>query len=450
MIRHQEEKVLKLAKEINPNLTPEDLMNPEDFPELERHGRFNFEDGILAGLKSLRVALRRRAGGPLPIYMDHHATTPLDPRVLEEMLPFLEEDFGNAASREHVFGQRARRAVEKARGQIASLINADPEEIIFTSGATESNNLALKGVTESCRDKGNHIITVVTEHKAVLDPCKYLEGKGYRVTYLAVNREGLIDLDRLSRAVGDKTILISVMAAHNEIGVIQPIEEIGKIAQGKGILFHSDAAQAVGKIPVDVKKCNVDILSFSAHKMYGPKGIGVLWVRRKNPKIRLAAQIHGGGHEQGLRSGTLNVPGIVGFGKACEIAKQELPEEIKRIAGLRDRLLEGFRSGLGEICVNGSLTHRLPVNLNVSFPKVEEDSLIMALQNEIAVSSGSACDSANPEPSYVLKAIGLSRELARNSIRFGLGRFNTAEEVDFVIRRVVQVVKKIQDTAGRA
>ena len=380
----------------------------------------------------------------LPIYMDNHATTPVDPRVVEAMLPYFNDKFGNAASRNHSFGWTAEEAVENARGQIARLINAAPKEIIFTSGATESNNLAIKGVAEMYREKGNHIITQVIEHKAVLDTCKRLEKYGFEVTYLPVEKDGRINLDDLRRAITPKTILISIMYANNEIGVIQPIAEIGKIAKEKGVLFHADGVQATGKVPVDVQKDNIDLLSISAHKFYGPKGCGALYVRRKNPRVQLSAIIDGGGHERGMRSGTLNVPGIVGFGKACELCQNEMAGESERLRRLRDRLKEGLFSQLEEVYVNGSLTHRLPHNLNVSFAFVEGESLLMGI-NDIAVSSGSACTSATLEPSYVLKALGVGEDLAHTSIRFGLGRFNTEEEVDYVTSRVVETVNRLRE-----
>ncbi len=380
----------------------------------------------------------------LPIYMDNHATTPVDPRVVEAMLPYFTNQFGNAASRNHSFGWEAEKAVENAREQIAKLINATPREIIFTSGATESDNLALKGVAEMYREKGNHIITMVIEHKAVLDPCKRLEKYGYQVTYLPVNREGLINLDELRAAITDKTILISIMYANNEIGVLQPIEEIGKIAKEHKVLFHTDATQAVGKIPFDVQAMNVDLASLSAHKMYGPKGVGALYVRRRNPRVQLAPIFDGGGHERGMRSGTLNVPSIVGFGKACEIAGQEMATESVRLRGLRDRLKEKIFSQLDEVYVNGSWEHRLPHNLNVSFAFVEGESLLMGI-SDVAVSSGSACTSATLEPSYVLKGLGVGEDLAHTSIRFGLGRFNTEEEVDYVAERLVETVNRLRE-----
>jgi cysteine desulfurase len=380
----------------------------------------------------------------LPIYMDNQATTAVDPRVLEAMLPYFTEKFGNAASRNHEFGWKAEEAVENARAQIARLIRANPREIVFTSGATESDNLAIKGVVETYREKGNHIITQATEHKAVLDVCKHLEKSGCEITYLPVAPDGLIDLEGLRRAVTPKTILISIMYANNEIGVIQPIEEIGKIAKEKKIVFHVDAVQALGKIPVDVQRDGIDLLSISAHKIHGPKGVGALYVRRKDPRVALAAMIDGGGHERGMRSGTLNVPGIVGLGKACELCMKEMPEESERLRRLRDRLNEAIMSRLDGTAVNGSLARRLPNNLNLSFSGVEGDALLMGI-NDVAVSSGSACTSAMIEPSYVLRALGVSEDLAHSSIRFGLGRFNTEEEVDYVADRVVETVKRLRE-----
>jgi len=380
----------------------------------------------------------------LPIYMDYHATTPVDPRVLDAMLPYLREKFGNAASRNHSFGWEAEEAVKKARKQIADLIGASPKEIIFTSGATESDNLAIKGVAEMYAERGNHIITVATEHKAVLDTTKKLQKQGFRITYLPVRPDGLIDLDQLRDAISDDTILISVMFANNEIGVIQPIREIGRIAREKGVLFHTDAVQAAGKLPINVDDDNIDLASLSAHKIYGPKGVGALYVRRRNPRVQLTAQMDGGGHERGMRSGTLNVPGIVGFGEACAICQQEMAEESKRLASLRDKLKDKLLSELDEVYINGSVEHRLPNNLNISFAYVEGESLLMGI-NDIAVSSGSACTSATLEPSYVLKALGAGDELAHSSIRFGLGRFNTEEEVDYVGNKVVEVVKKLRE-----
>jgi len=380
----------------------------------------------------------------LPIYMDYHATTPVDPRVLETMMPYFTSDFGNAASRNHPFGWKAEEAVENARGQIAHLIGANPKEMIFTSGATESNNLAIKGAAEMYREKGNHIITQVTEHKAVLDTCKRLEKYGYSVTYLPVEKDGRINLDDLQRAITPKTILISIMYANNEIGVVQPIAEIGKIAKERGILFHVDGVQAVGKIPVDVTRDGIDLLSMSAHKMYGPKGVGALYVRRRNPRVQLSAIIDGGGHERGMRSGTLNVTGIVGFGKAAELCEKEMAEESRRLSGLRDRLKDRILAKLDEVYINGTMEHHLPHSLNMSFAYVEGESLLMGI-NDVAVSSGSACTSATLEPSYVLKALGLGEDIAHSSIRFGLGRFNTQEEVDYVADRVIGVVEKLRE-----
>jgi cysteine desulfurase len=396
---------------------------------------------VSAGIRQQQDA---PAGIKLPIYMDNHATTPVDPRVLDEMLPYFGDKFGNAASRNHAFGWSAEEAVETARQRIAKLIGATPKEIIFTSGATESDNLAIKGVAEMYKQKGNHIIAAVTEHKAVLDPCKRIEKNGCRVTYLPVKKDGLIDLEDLQRAIDDKTILVTIMAANNEIGVIQPIGEIGALCRQRGVIFHSDATQAVGKMPVDVEKQNIDLLSISAHKMYGPKGVGALYVRRKNPRVQLSAIIDGGGHERGMRSGTLNVPGIVGLGKACAIASEEMPREACHLAGMRNRLREKIVSRLDEVYINGSMEHRLPGNLNISFAYVEGESLLMGI-NDIAVSSGSACTSASLEPSYVLKALGTGDDLAHSSIRFGLGRFNTEAEVDYVADRVVETVQRLRE-----
>jgi cysteine desulfurase len=380
----------------------------------------------------------------LPIYMDNHATTPVDPRVVDEMVPYFHEKFGNSASRNHAFGWTAEEAVENARAQIAKLINASPKEIIFTSGATESNNLAIKGAAEMYREKGNHIITQVTEHKAVLDTCKRLEKYGYEVTYLPVEKDGRINLDDLRKAITPKTILISIMYANNEIGTIQPIAEIGKIAKERGVLFHTDGVQALGKVPIDVQRDGIDMLSLTAHKLYGPKGVGALYVRRKNPRVQLSAILDGGGHERGMRSGTLNVPGIVGFGKAAELCGLEMAEESKRLSGMRDRLKTAIMSQLDECYINGSIEHRLPHNINISFAFVEGESLLMGI-NDIAVSSGSACTSATLEPSYVLKALGVGEDLAHTSIRFGLGRFNTNEEVDYVVNRVVETVTRLRE-----
>jgi cysteine desulfurase len=380
----------------------------------------------------------------LPIYMDNHATSPMDPRVFEVMRPYFLEQFGNAASRNHSFGWQAEEAVERARKQIADLIGANPKEIVFTSGATESNNLALKGVAEMYAERGNHIITAATEHKAVLDTCKRLEKGGLRVTYLPVQQNGLVDLDMLRGAITDKTILISIMYANNEIGVLQPIADIGKIAKERGVLVHTDATQAVGKVPVNVMRDNIDIMSLSGHKMYGPKGVGALYVRRRNPRVQLTAQMDGGGHERGMRSGTLNVPGIVGLGEACALCQKEMAEEARRLGYLRDKLKDRLEAQLDEVYINGTMGHRLPNNLNMSFAYVEGESLLMGI-NDVAVSSGSACTSATLEPSYVLKALGAGDDLAHSSIRFGLGRFNTEEEVDYVTEKVVDVVRKLRE-----
>jgi len=381
----------------------------------------------------------------LPIYMDNHATTPLDKRVLEAMLPYFTERFGNAASRNHSFGWEAEEAVDKARGQIAGLIHARSKEIIFSSGATESDNLAIKGVLEFYKEKGNHIITCVTEHKAILDSCRALERGGKAtVTYLPVDKYGMIDPEAVRKAITDKTVLITVMYANNEVGTIHPIAEIGKIAKEKGIVFHSDATQAVGKIPVDVEKDGIDLMSLSGHKIYGPKGIGAIYVRSKGPRVRLTPQMDGGGHERGMRSGTLNVTGIIGLGKACEIAGDEMLEENRRLHELRDKLQAGIFERLDEVYLNGHPTERLPGNLNVSFAYVEGESLLMGI-SDIAVSSGSACTSATLEPSYVIRALGTDEELAHSSIRFGLGRFNTEEEVDYVTARVSKEVKRLRE-----
>jgi cysteine desulfurase len=383
-------------------------------------------------------------GVHLPIYMDNHATTPMDPRVLDAMLPYFGKIFGNAASRNHQFGWEAEQAVDLAREQIAKLIGCTPKEIIFTSGATESNNLAIKGIAEMYREKGNHIITQVTEHKAVLDTCKKLERQGYDVTYLPVETDGLISLEKLEAAMTPKTILVTIMYANNEIGVIQPIQQIGKLCHSKGILFHTDAVQAVGKIPVNVQDDNIDVLSLTAHKIYGPKGVGALYVRRRNPRVQITEQINGGGHERGMRSGTLNVPGIVGLGKACEIAGEEMAAETARLKDLRDYLKQKFENALDYVHVNGNMDHHLPGNLNMSFVHVEGESLLMGI-NDIAVSSGSACTSATLEPSYVLKALGLGDDVAHSSIRFGLGRFNNRAEVDYVSDKVITVVQHLRE-----
>jgi len=380
-----------------------------------------------------------------PVYMDNHATTRVDSRVLEAMLPYFTEKFGNAASRNHSFGWEAEEAVDRSRNQIAALIGAKSKEVIFTSGATESDNLAIKGVVEFYKDKGNHVISCVTEHKAVLDSCRALERAGKAtVTYLPVDKYGMVDPDAVRRAITDKTVLITIMWANNEIGTIHPIAEIGKIAKDKGIIFHTDAVQAIGKVPVDFEKAGVDLASITAHKIYGPKGIGAIYVRSKGPRVRLTPQMDGGGHERGMRSGTLNVPGIVGLGAACEIAGMDMPEEARRLIQLRSQLQAGLFERLDEIYVNGHPTERLPGNLNVSFAYVEGESLLMGI-NDIAVSSGSACTSATLEPSYVIRALGIDDELAHSSIRFGLGRFNTLEEVDYVTDRVSKEVKRLRE-----
>ncbi len=378
-----------------------------------------------------------------PIYLDNHATTAVDPRVVQAMLPYFTEIYGNAASRNHAFGWGAEEGVEKARKQIADLIGANSKEIIFTSGATESNNLAIKGVAQMYAEKGNHIITAATEHKAVLDTCKHLEKEGFRVTYLPVQGSGAVDLDMLRDAITDKTILVSIMYANNEIGYVQPVAEIGKICKERGVLFHTDGVQAVGKIPVNVIADNIDLMSITAHKLYGPKGVGALYVRRKNPRVQLTAQMDGGGHERGMRSGTLNVPGIVGLGEACALAQQSMPEEMARHRALRDRLHAKLAT-IEESYVNGSMESRLPHNLNMSFAYVEGESLLMGI-NDIAVSSGSACTSATLEPSYVLKALGLGDDLAHTSIRFGIGRFTTEEEIDYVANKMIEVVEKLRE-----
>ncbi len=381
----------------------------------------------------------------LPIYMDNHATTPVDPRVVEAMLPYFTTKFGNAASRNHSFGWEAEEAVDLARNQIAAIIGGKSKEIIFTSGATESDNLAIKGVVEFYKEKGNHIVTCVTEHKAVLDSCRTLERQGKAtVTYLPVDKYGMVDPEDVRKAITDKTVLISIMYANNEIGTIHPVREIGKIAKEKGVIFHCDAVQAVGKIPVNAEADGIDLLAMSGHKIYGPKGVGALWVRSKGPRVRLTPIIDGGGHERGMRSGTLNVPGIVGFGKACEIARAEMTEEAVRLSGLRNRLQAGLFERLDEIYLNGHPTERLPGNLNLSFAYVEGESLLMGI-NDVAVSSGSACTSATLEPSYVIRALGIDEELAHSSIRFGLGRFNTEEDVDYVTERVTKEVRRLRD-----
>ena len=383
----------------------------------------------------------------LPIYLDNNSTTPMDPRVLESMLPFFNEQFGNAASRNHSFGWNAEKAVDDARDQVAHLIGSTSKEIIFTSGATEANNLAIKGVFEMYGSQGNHMITVTTEHKAVLDACKKVEKMGAEVTYLSPNEDGLINLDELEAAITDKTILITIMYGNNEIGVIQDSKAIAAIAKKNNILFHTDATQAVGKIPVDVIADGIDLLSFTAHKMYGPKGVGALYVRRKNPRVKVTSQMDGGGHERGMRSGTLNVPGIVGFGKACELCEQEMEQEAVRLSALRDKLEKELLT-IEEAYVNGNPAHRLPHVANISFKFVEGEGLMMGTK-DIAVSSGSACTSASLEPSYVLKSLGLDDELAHSSLRFGLGRFTTVEEVDFAINHVKTAVNKLRDMSPR-
>ena len=380
----------------------------------------------------------------LPVYLDNNATTPMDPRVLEAMLPYFTDHFGNAASRNHPFGWEAEEAVDYAREQVARLIGADPKEIIFTSGATEADNLALKGIYEMYASRGNHIITLNTEHKAVLDTCKHIEKLGGEVTYLEVKENGLIDLKELEAAIRPTTIVVAIMYANNEIGVIQPVQEISAIAKKHGALFFTDGTQAVGKIPVDVRKDGIDLMAFTAHKMYGPKGVGALYVRRKNPRVKVTAQMDGGGHERAMRSGTLNVPGIVGFGKACELCQLEMKEESDRISRLRDKL-ETALLQLEEAYVNGSKEHRLPHVSNISFKYVEGEGLLMGFNKNIAVSSGSACTSASLEPSYVLKALGLGDDLAHSSLRFGLGRFTTEEQIDYVIEQVKSTVLKLRD-----
>jgi cysteine desulfurase len=381
----------------------------------------------------------------LPIYMDYHATTPADPRVVEAMLPYFTQTFGNAASRSHVFGWKAEEAVDHARERIATLIGAEsPREIVFTSGATESDNLALKGVAEFYREKGNHIITTVIEHKAILDSCKRLEKEGFEVTYLGVDRFGRVDPNEIRKAITDKTILVSVMLANNEVGTVQPLAEIGQITRERGVLFHTDAVQGIGKTEFNVAKMNVDLASITAHKMYGPKGVGALYIRRSKPRVRIAAQMDGGGHERGNRSGTLNVPGIVGFGKAAEIMHNEGVAESARLFALRERLYHRLTSSIEHVHLNGHPTERLPGNLNVVFAYVEGEAMMMSIK-DVAVSSGSACTSASLEPSYVLRAMGVGEEHAHSSIRFGLGRFNTEEEVDFVADLVIKAVKSLRD-----
>ncbi len=379
----------------------------------------------------------------LPVYLDHNATTPCDPRVVEAMLPYFSASFGNAASRHHSFGWVAEEAVDHAREQVARLIGAEPKEIIFTSGATEGDNLALKGVFEMYSNKGKHIITCNIEHKAVMDTCSYIESQGGEVTWLEVKPNGLIDLSELEAAIRTDTILISIMYANNEIGTIMPMKEICEIAKRKGVLIFTDATQAVGKIPIDVNKTGIDLMAFSAHKMYGPKGVGAVYVRRKNPRVKLNPQLHGGGHEKGMRSGTLNVPGIVGFGTACEICQKEMNEELTRVSRLRDRLQNGLLKIEGTY-VNGDVNHRLPHVTNISFKHADGEGLMMSLNKNIALSTGSACTSASIEPSYVLKALGLEDELAHSTIRFGLGRYTTEEEIDYTIEQVAAAVSKLR------
>src|SRR5205814_5875892 len=379
----------------------------------------------------------------LPIYMDNHATTPVDPRVLEAMLPYFTELFGNAASRSHPFGWTAERAVDQAREQVGALIGASGKEIVWTSGATESDNLAIKGAAEFLKDRGNHIITAQTEHKAVLDTCKRLEKEGFDVTYLPVGKDGRVSAESVRAAMTDKTTVVSIMLANNEIGTVNPINEIGAVVKEKGAVFHVDAVQGAGKVPFDVNAARVDLASLSAHKMYGPKGVGALYVRRK-PRVRITAQIDGGGHERGMRSGTLNVPGIVGFGAAAELCRLEMAAESQRLFALRERLRRGLQSRVSDTFINGSLEHRLPGSLNISFAYIEGEAMLMGLK-DVAVSSGSACTSASLEPSYVLRALGVDEELAHTSIRFGLGRFNTEEEVDYVVEKVVDKVNKLRE-----
>ena len=379
----------------------------------------------------------------LPIYMDYHATTPVDPRVLAAMLPYFTDKFGNASSRHHSFGWTAKDAVENARARVASLIGASANEIVFTSGATESNNLAIRGVAEAYRTKGNHVVTCVSEHRAVIDTCRKLETQGLRVTYLPVGLDGRIDLDELRAAITEQTILVTIMAANNEIGVLQPVAEIGAIAMEREVVFHTDAVQAVGKVPFDVKEIHAGLVSLSAHKIYGPKGIGALYVRRRNPRVLVAEQISGGGHERGIRSGTLNTPGIVGFGAAAAICREEMPAEGARIRQLRDRLDRQLRQNLEQIRVNGSMEHRLPNNLNVSFSDLDGDALLMAI-DDVALSSGAACTSGDRAPSHVLRALGLGDELSRASLRFGLGRWTTEAEIDYVAKKVTDVVQHLR------
>jgi cysteine desulfurase len=379
-----------------------------------------------------------------PIYLDYSATTPCDPRVVARMVPFFTDTFGNAASRSHAFGWTAEAAVEEARSQVAQLIGAHPKEVLWTSGSTEANNLAIKGVAQMYKQKGNHLITAVTEHKAVIDPMKYLETQGYEVTWLEVDDQGHVDLKQLEDAITDKTILVSLMAANNEVGTAHPLKEIGAICKAKGTLFHTDATQAPGKLPLDVEAQHVDLMSISAHKMYGPKGVGCLYVRRKSPRVRLTSQMDGGGHERGMRSGTLNVTGIVGMGEAAKLCREEMDQEVPKLMALRDRLQDRVMKALPDAVINGDPEHRLPHLTNISFPYVEGESLLMGIK-EVAVSSGSACTSASLEPSYVLKSLGLGDELAHSSIRFSLGRFTTEEEVDFAVDRVITEVLRLRE-----
>ena len=387
------------------------------------------------------TAGRNRPGRP--IYLDYQATTPMDPRAVEAMMPYFTEKFGNPHSSSHSYGWEAEDAVDKARAQVAHIIGADEREVIFTSGATESNNLAIKGVAQFYKDKRNHIVTLVTEHKCVLDTCRHLEEEGFQVTYLPVKTDGLVDLVELEKAITDKTVVVSIMAVNNEIGVIQPIAEIGKLCRAKGAFFHTDCAQAVGKIPLDVEAMNIDLMSISGHKIYGPKGIGALYVRRR-PRIRLQAMINGGGQERGMRSGTLPTPLIVGFGEACAIAEREMPEEAKRLQRLRDRFYDGIKAKLADVYLNGNLEHRIPGNLNLSFAYVEGESLILGIK-DLSVSSGSACTSASLEPSYVLRALGVEEELAHTSLRISFGRFTTEEEVDYAVQEIVEHVSKLRE-----
>lgn len=380
----------------------------------------------------------------LPIYLDNNSTTRTDPRVVEAMLPYFTERFGNAASRSHAYGWEAEAAVEEAREQVAGLIGASAKEVIVTSGATESNNLAIKGVVAMYKKKGNHVVTQVTEHKAVLDTCKRLERDGVQVTYLPVDKYGQVHPDQVREAITDKTVLVSVMAANNEIGTLQPIGAIGKLCKEKGVLFHTDAVQALGKVPVDVEAMGIDLLSLTAHKIYGPKGVGALYVRKKDPRVRLEPMIDGGGHERGMRSGTLAVPMIVALGAACELARREMPEESARTFGLRERLRTGIMDRLPESYLNGHPTERLPGNANISFAYVEGEGLMMGIK-DVAVSSGSACTSASLEPSYVLRALGVGDELAHSSIRFGVGRFTTQEEIDYTADLVVREVSRLRE-----